>query len=100
MFGVMQRLIATYTLYQSLVPPVVATFDLLDTKPSVVEKSNAKDLGEIHGHVSFERVTFAYSPAQKILNDVSFEIREERLSLSSGQSAAARRRFSISSCAF
>jgi ABC-type multidrug transport system fused ATPase/permease subunit len=76
MFGVMQRLIATYTLYQSLVPPVVATFDLLDTKPSVVEKPDAVNLGEIHGHVSFEQVTFAYSPAQKILNDISFDIRE------------------------
>ncbi|HYJ47330.1 MAG TPA: ABC transporter ATP-binding protein [Pyrinomonadaceae bacterium] len=76
MFGVMQRLIATYTLYQSLVPPVVATFDLLDTKPSVVEKPGARALGEVHGDLSFERVTFAYSPAQKVLDDVSFDIRE------------------------
>lgn len=76
MFGVMQRLIATYTLYQSLVPPVVATYELLDTKPSVIEKPDAKDLGEIHGHISFDHITFGYSPAQKVLDDVSFNIRE------------------------
>lgn len=76
MFGVVQRLIATYTQYQSLVPNVVATYELLDTKPSVKEKPGAKSLGEIHGDIKFENVVFGYTPAQKILNGISFEIQE------------------------
>jgi ABC-type multidrug transport system fused ATPase/permease subunit len=76
MFGVVQRLIATYTLYQSLVPPVVATFELLDKRPAVLEKPGAESLGEIHGHISFEHVTFNYSPTQKCLDGLSFEIGE------------------------
>ena len=76
MFGVVQRLIATYTQYQSQVPNVVATYELLDTKPTVVEKPNAKNLGEVHGHIKFENVVFGYSPTQKVLNGISFEIQE------------------------
>jgi ABC-type multidrug transport system fused ATPase/permease subunit len=76
MFGVIQRLIATYTLYQSFVPNVVATYELLDTKPSVKEKPGAKSLGEIHGDIKFENVIFGYTKEQKILNGISFDIRE------------------------
>jgi len=76
MFGVVQRLIATYTQYQSQVPNVVATYELLDTKPSVKEKPDASDLGEIHGDINFEKVVFGYSPTQKVLNDLSFDIKE------------------------
>ncbi len=76
MFGVVQRLIATYTQYQSQVPNVVATYELLDTKPSVKEKPGAKNLGEIHGDITFENVVFGYSPTQKILNGISFQIKE------------------------
>jgi ATP-binding cassette subfamily B protein/subfamily B ATP-binding cassette protein MsbA len=76
MFGVVQRLIATYTTYQSLVPPVLATFDLLDTKPTVVDQPGAKELGQVHGDIRFENVSFSYSPTQKCLNEISFEINE------------------------
>lgn len=76
LFGVVQRLIAAYTQYQSFVPNVVATYELLDTKPSVKEKPGAKDLGEIHGNITFENVVFGYTPAQKILNGISFDIKE------------------------
>lgn len=76
MFGVVQRLIATYTQYQSQVPNVVSTYELLDTKPSVKEKPNAKNLGEIHGDIAFDKVTFGYSPTQKVLNGLSFQIKE------------------------
>jgi ABC-type multidrug transport system fused ATPase/permease subunit len=76
MFSVVQRFIATYTMYQSLVPNVVATYELLDTKPTVKEKPGARDLGEVHGDISFGGVVFGYSPTQKVLNDLTFTIRE------------------------
>ena len=76
MFVPVQRFIASYTDYQSLVPNVVNTYELLDTKPTVVEKPGAKNLGEVHGNIKFENVVFGYSPVQKVLNGISFNIKE------------------------
>ncbi|HXM46266.1 MAG TPA: ABC transporter ATP-binding protein [Pyrinomonadaceae bacterium] len=76
LFTPVQRLISSYTMYQSLVPGIVSTYELFDTKPTVVEKPNAVALGEVHGDITFENVVFGYSPTQKVLNGVSFEIKE------------------------
>jgi ATP-binding cassette subfamily B protein len=76
LFTPVQRLVGSYTMYQSLVPGIVSTYELIDTKPTVVEKPGAKDLGEIHGDIKFDDVVFGYSPTQTVLNHVSFEIKE------------------------
>jgi ABC-type multidrug transport system fused ATPase/permease subunit len=76
LFTPVQRLISSYTMYQSLVPGIVSTYELFDTKPTVVEKPGALALGEVHGDITFENVVFGYSPTQKVLNGVSFEIKE------------------------
>ncbi|MBA2340235.1 MAG: ABC transporter ATP-binding protein [Pyrinomonadaceae bacterium] len=76
MFAPVQRVLTSYTTYKSLVPNVVATYELLDTKPTVLEKPGAKDLGEVHGHVKFDNVVFGYTPVQRVLNGISFNIRE------------------------
>lgn len=76
LFTPVQRLVGSYTMYQSLVPGIVSTYELIDTKPSVVEKPGAKKLGEVHGDIKFENVVFGYSRAQTVLNNVNFEIKE------------------------
>ena len=76
MFAPVQRVITSYSTYKSLVPGIVATYELLDTKPTVVEKPNAKPLGDVHGDIVFRNVVFGYSPFQKVLNGMSFDIRE------------------------
>jgi ABC-type multidrug transport system fused ATPase/permease subunit len=76
LFTPVQRLISSYTIYQSLVPGIVSTYELFDTKPTVVEKPGAVALGEVHGDITFDNVVFGYSPTQKVLNGVSFEIKE------------------------
>src|SRR6266436_1964143 len=76
LFTPVQRLISSYTIYQSLVPGIVSTYELFDTKPTVVEKPGAVALGEVHGDINFDNVVFGYSPTQKVLNGVSFEIKE------------------------
>ncbi|MCM3900499.1 MAG: ABC transporter ATP-binding protein/permease [Pyrinomonadaceae bacterium] len=76
LFTPVQRLISSYTMYQSLVPGIVSTYELFDTKPTVREKPGAVALGEVHGDITFENVVFGYSPMQKVLNGVSFEIKE------------------------
>jgi len=76
LFTPVQRLVGSYTMYQSLVPGIVSTYELIDTKPTVVEKPGAKELGEIHGDITFDNVVFGYSPTQTVLKGISFEIKE------------------------
>jgi ABC-type multidrug transport system fused ATPase/permease subunit len=76
MFAPVQRVIMSYTTYQSLVPGIVGTYQLLDTRPTVMEKPGAQPLPEAHGNIHFENVVFGYTPRQKILDGISFDIRE------------------------
>jgi len=76
LFTPVQRLVGSYTMYQSLVPGIVSTYELIDTRPSVVEKPGAKGLGEVHGDINFENVVFGYTPAQTVLKGISFDIKE------------------------
>lgn len=50
-------------------------FDILDTKPEIVDSENVTELPEIKGSVRFDHVSFAYDEASKVLNDVSFNIK-------------------------
>jgi ABC-type multidrug transport system fused ATPase/permease subunit len=76
MFAPVQRVVTSYTTYKSLVPGIVATYELFDTKPTVTEKPNAKPLGDVHGDIVFDNIVFGYSPFQKVLNGMSFDIKE------------------------
>jgi ATP-binding cassette subfamily B protein len=76
MFASVQRIVQAYTTYNSIVPNVAATYELLDTKPTVQERPDALALDEVHGNIVFEDVTFAYSPQQKILDGLSLAIKE------------------------
>lgn len=76
MFAPAQRIIQAYTDYQSLVPSLVSTYDLLDTKPTVGEQADAEHLPEVHGNIVFEDVVFGYPGGQKILDGLTFSIKE------------------------
>jgi ABC-type multidrug transport system fused ATPase/permease subunit len=76
MFGPVEQIIGTYSEFRSLVPNLVSTYELLDTKPSVAEKPGAWDMGEVHGNVIFDNVTFGYTEGQNVLEGCSFELRE------------------------
>ena len=76
MFVPIERLIGAYTTYQAVVPNIVSTYELLDAKPTVIEKHDARSLGEVHGDITFEDVVFGYSPTQKVLDGISFHIKE------------------------
>lgn len=74
MFAAVQRIVAAYTAYRSVYPNVVATYELLDTEPTVGDRPGARPLTEVRGSISFENVTFGYSPEQTVLNGLSFSI--------------------------
>ncbi len=76
MFGAAQRVMGAYTTYHSVAPNAASTYELLDTRPSVTDSADAVAIGEIHGNLVFEDVTFGYAPGQSVLDALSFSISE------------------------
>ncbi len=50
-------------------------FEVLDTEPEITDAANVGEIGEIHGTVDFEHVSFSYDGEHKVLDDVSFHIK-------------------------
>ncbi|WP_416151009.1 ABC transporter ATP-binding protein [Salipaludibacillus sp. HK11] len=50
-------------------------FEFLDEQPSVPEKTKAKTLNEVHGHIQFENVEFAYDSDRIALNQIDLEMK-------------------------
>jgi ATP-binding cassette, subfamily B, bacterial len=69
-----ERIIQAYTMYKAIVPNVDATFELLDTQPTVKDTAHAVALGEVRGNVVFEDVVFGYAAQHKILDELSFSV--------------------------
>jgi ATP-binding cassette subfamily B protein len=76
MLGAAQRVMGAYTTYQSVAPNAASTYELLDTRPTVQEPAGAVRLGEVHGNLVFDDVTFGYTPEQNVLDRLSFSIAE------------------------
>ncbi|HKW51657.1 MAG TPA: ABC transporter ATP-binding protein, partial [Candidatus Eisenbacteria bacterium] len=63
-----------YNVFQSAMVASERIFELLDTKPAVVEPARPTALGRLKGEVEFDRVSFAYKDEEWVLRDVSFRI--------------------------
>ena len=50
-------------------------FEILDTKPEITDCTEAKEMPEITGAVSFDHVSFSYDEETKVLENVSFTIK-------------------------
>ncbi len=53
-------------------PTLARFFEILDTRPAVADRADARDLGRARGEVVFEDVDFGYDPAQPALRGLSF----------------------------
>ena len=76
MFAAAQRVLGAYTTYHAVAPNVASTYELLDTRPSVQDRADAVELGDVHGNLVFEDVVFGYSPEQNVLDGLSFSVSE------------------------
>ncbi len=65
-------------------------FDLLATKPSVTEKSDAIPLKEFHDTIYFESVHFTYDHKRPILQGLSFQIEPKQTVAVVGSSGAGK----------
>jgi ABC-type multidrug transport system fused ATPase/permease subunit len=70
------RLIAVNNLYQSLVPVLAGTWELLDEKPEIIDREGSRALERDPGQIRFEGVSFSYAPgAPPVLQDLGFEVK-------------------------
>ncbi|MEO1065076.1 MAG: ABC transporter ATP-binding protein [Actinomycetota bacterium] len=74
-FAPIQQLVQLYTVYQQGSAALHKLSGVLETEPTVVETPGAAELPPIDGLVELDHVTFAYSPGEPVLHDVSLTIR-------------------------
>ena len=73
LFDPIQELAEQFGTLQSSIASAEKIFDILDTKPEIVNPSNPKP-APISGRIEFKNVWFAYEKDDYILKDVSFTI--------------------------
>lgn len=49
-------------------------FEILDKESTVQEPPDSKEIGQVQGHLAFEKVSFNYSNTNRVITDVSFEL--------------------------
>lgn len=77
-FGPIQAMGDLYNVVLSAAASAERIFQLLDTQPQVVNRTDATPLPAIRGHIVFDHVFFRYDttpPDQWILQDIHFEAR-------------------------
>jgi ABC-type multidrug transport system fused ATPase/permease subunit len=64
-----QMISSLWTQFQSAVAGAERIFELVDTKPEVVDAPDAAELPSVKGWVVFDHVDFAYKPEEPVLRD-------------------------------
>ncbi len=88
-FEPIQELSQLYTTYQSGMAALDKIFDLLDTKPDMVDAPGAIDPGTLRGEIELEGVWFSYAeePAEQVPDD-AWALRDVDLHVPPGQTLA------------
>ena len=74
LFDPIQQLADQFNVMQSAFAASERIFEVLDTKPVIVDSPDAVELNNIRGDIEFKHVWFSYIPDEWILKDVSFKI--------------------------
>jgi len=73
-FDPIRSLTGQYTQLQRAMASGARIFELLDTKPEVMDKPKAEELPRINGDVEFQHVSYSYVPGQDVLKDVDLHV--------------------------
>lgn len=85
-----KRLSQVYGNIQKAMAAGDRVFAILDTKPEVVEKTDAIVLPEVDGRVRFDHVSFSYDGEKKVLDDFSLDVPAGRVVAIVGPSGAGK----------
>ncbi len=73
-FKPINQLVALYNDFQSGNAAVIKLRELLDTRPSVLEKNDAFDIEDMQGDIRIENISFAYEDDNEVLSNISLHI--------------------------
>jgi len=68
----LRQLAGLYNSVQSALAGAERIFEVVNTKPEITDKPEAKPIGVIHGDVVFNNVNFSYIPGVPVLKNMSF----------------------------
>jgi ATP-binding cassette subfamily B protein len=74
-FDPIRDLVLQYTQLQRAMAGGQRIFEVLDTKPEIVDAEDAADLPDIRGEVVFDNVSFEYVKGQKVLEEINLSVR-------------------------
>ncbi len=74
-FEPVRDLVLQYTQLQRAMAGGQRIFEVLDTKPDIVDADDATDLADISGEVTFDHVSFEYVPGLKVLQDIDLRVK-------------------------
>ena len=74
-FDPIRNLTMQYTQLQRAMASGVRIFELLDTKPDLVDVPNAMQLPKLEGDVQLKDVTYGYKPGDDVLKHVDLEVK-------------------------
>ena len=91
-FDPIRDLVMQYTMFQRAMAGGERIFEVLDTKPRIVDKPDAIELDDVEGRVDFDHVDFHYVEGVPVLQDIDLHVKPGETSPSSATPAPARRR--------
>ncbi|WP_036294093.1 glucan ABC transporter ATP-binding protein/ permease [Methylosinus sp. PW1] len=75
LIGRLEQMVGFLNVLFLLAPKIAEFFSILDTRPTVADREDARDMGRLEGAVAFEKVSFSYGGERLALRDVSFSAR-------------------------
>ncbi|MBG0809246.1 glucan ABC transporter ATP-binding protein/ permease [Methylosinus sp. H3A] len=75
LIGRLEQMVGFLNVLFLLAPKIAEFFSILDTRPTVADREDARDIGRLAGAVAFENVSFSYGGDRLALRDVSFSAR-------------------------
>jgi ATP-binding cassette subfamily B protein len=73
-FEPIQQLAEQFNTLQNAFASAEKVFDVLDTKPDIIDETDAVDLTSFSGQIEFKNVWFSYIKDEWVLKDVSFKV--------------------------
>ncbi len=74
-FDPVRDLVLQYTQLQRAMAGGQRIFEVLDTKPEIVDADKAIELPDVRGEVVFENVSFEYVPGIRVLDDINLRVK-------------------------
>jgi ATP-binding cassette, subfamily B, bacterial MsbA len=88
--GSLGSLVGLYSSFQEALGATKRVFQILDTKPEIIDAPNAKPLEAVQGRITFEDVHFSYDARQEVLHDLNLDIAPGEIIALVGPSGAGK----------